>query len=435
MAAEYIAAQFRGAGLEPAGDDGYFQTAKFIFREPNPEGAALSVRGVSDVIRAAPAQLAASCGDSVDVPDTKVVKSNLGDIGKLEASAVKDRVLILEPDTHDTLNIKLVRLLRRDGEEFDTIRTLAPVLVAVLIPEEDMLREVRKPRLLGVENLPPSDPPLIAIWDQGIQRQVESDGSLTASAKCQKHQDRPVPLRNVVGLLRGSDTSLSQTAIVLSAHYDHVGVRPDSEEEDTIYNGANDNASGAAAIIEIAAVLSALPTKPKRSIVVAAFFGEEQGMLGSKYYVRHPVFPLEKTVAGINLEQVGRPWPVDVSKPFKASVTGFEYSDVVRSLQRAASLTGVELQRDERNDDDFFRLSDNISFAEKGVPAHTVCTAFLFPDYHKPGDHWDKLDYDNMAVITRMIALGTLIVADSTDSPMWREENPRTEKYRKAIRQ
>jgi hypothetical protein len=420
VAAEYIAAQFRRAGLEPAGDEGYFQNAKFILREPNSEGAVLRVVGETEIVQLAQAQLVASCPDPTDVPATPALKSTLGNLGKLDGQEVKNKVLIVETRHPDQV-----------PRAFDRIRTLEPVLVVLPVSEQAMLEAARRPMIVDAENVLPANPPLIVVADQGIAQQVGRGGEMTISAKCGPQHERPVRLRNVVGLLRGSDPSLNETAIVVSAHYDHVGVAV-TGEGDPIFNGANDDASGTAAVMEIASVLSTLSPKPKRSIIFAAFFGEERGMLGSRYYVRHPAISLEKTVADINLEQVGRPWPVDVPKRFRAWVTGFEYSEVVGALQHAAKLTGVELQRDQQNDDDFFPASDNISFAEKGVPAHTVCTSFFFPDYHKPGDHWDKLDYDNMAVITRMIALGALIVADSSQPPKWREGNPRTEKYRKA---
>ena len=117
--------------------------------------------------------------------------------------------------------------------------------------------------------------------------------------------ERPVRIRNVIAILRGSDPALKDTYVLVTAHYDHLGVRPDLPG-DNIYNGANDDGSGTVSVIELASALATLKERPKRSLVFMTFFGEEKGLRGSRYYGRHPVFPIEQTVADVNLEQVGR---------------------------------------------------------------------------------------------------------------------------------
>src|SRR5262249_5036012 len=136
----------------------------------------------------------------------------------------------------------------------------------------------------------------------------------------------PAKIRNVIGLLRGSDPVLSDTYVMLSAHYDHVGMT--DAGEDRIFNGANDDASGVASLIEIASSLSALPSHPKRSILFVAFFGEELGLIGSQFYAKHPLVPLEKTIADLNLEQVGRTDATNGDMTGTASITGFDFSDL-----------------------------------------------------------------------------------------------------------
>ena len=132
-------------------------------------------------------------------------------------------------------------------------------------------------------------------------------------------------LRNVIGILPGSDPALKDTCLILSAHYDHLGVRAGGEG-DRIFNGANDNASSTASLIEIANALAALPERPKRTIVFLAMFGEEIGEIGSLYYVNHPMFPLAKTVADINLEQLGRTDGSDGPKLLQFNMTGFDFT-------------------------------------------------------------------------------------------------------------
>ena len=139
--------------------------------------------------------------------------------------------------------------------------------------------------------------------------------------------EKPVKLRNVVGLLRGSDPALQDSYVLVTAHYDHVGSDP-SREADPIFNGANDDGSGTVSVIELASALSRLNPRPKRSLVFMTVFAEEKGLLGSRYYARHPVFPLEKTVANINLEVLGRTDGPDGGYKNKAALTGFEYSNL-----------------------------------------------------------------------------------------------------------
>lgn len=230
--------------------------------------------------------------------------------------------------------------------------------------------------------------------------------------------------RNVAGVLRGSDPVLKDTCVLVSAHYDHLGAHGDR-----IYNGANDDASGTAAVIEMAAAFARLRERPKRSILFVAFFGEEKGLLGSRHYVAHPLFPIEKTVAGINLEQIGR--TDDVAGPLflTAYVTGFDYSDVGAILQKAGALTGVTIAKHEKDNDKYFSLSDNRPLAEAGIPAHTVSVGYIYPDYHRPGDHWEKLDYANMEKIVRGVAAGVLTIAACDEAPHWNMGIPQARVY------
>ncbi len=165
------------------------------------------------------------------------------------------------------------------------------------------------------------------------------------------------------------------------------------------------------------------------------FFGEEKGLLGSRYYGRHPVVPIERTVAQINLEQVGRTDDSEGPQVSTASVTGFDYSDVGEILRAAGERVGVGVYKHERNSDAYFGRSDNQSLADRGVPAHTLGVAFEFPDYHGLEDEWEKIDYANMEKVDRAVALAALSIADNPRAPAWNEANPKTAPYVKAWRE
>jgi hypothetical protein len=224
--------------------------------------------------------------------------------------------------------------------------------------------------------------------------------------------------RNVVAVLPGSDPQLRSTYVLVTAHYDHVGTKP-SAEPDRIYNGANDNASGVASLIETADALTASEARPLRTVVFIAYYGEEQGMLGSTFYATNPIFPIESTVAQINLEQTGRTDDREGANVRTLNVTGFDYSEVPQILSEAAAATGVQVVKREKWSDLAFKRSDNEVLAKRGVPAHTVSVSYMFPDYHRVSDEWQKLDYPNMAAVTEAIAAGVAAIANRTEPPRW----------------
>jgi Peptidase family M28 len=253
------------------------------------------------------------------------------------------------------------------------------------------------------------------------------DGFFQTASVTLRGADKPITARNVIGVLRGTDPALKDTYVLVTAHYDHLGIRPG--EGDTIYNGANDDGSGTVSVIELASALASMKQRPRRSIVFMTFFGEEKGLLGSRYYGQHPVFPLAKTVADLNLEQVGRSDSNEGPQLNNASMTGFDFSDVGEIFKAAGLLTGITIYKHPRNSDAFFSRSDNQALADQGVPAHTLCVAYVYPDYHKPSDHWDKIDYENMVKVDRCVAVGLLMIANNAQAPRWNDANPKAARY------
>ncbi len=245
----------------------------------------------------------------------------------------------------------------------------------------------------------------------------------------QKEETLSFTTSNVIGILRGSDPVLKDTYVLVTAHYDHIGISNGMAGTDVINNGANDDGSGTVSVIELATALASMKTRPKRSLVFMTVFGEERGLLGSRYYGKHPIFPLEKTVADVNLEHIGRTDDSEGDKSNTATLTGFDFSDMGPIFKKAGELTGVNVYKHEKNSDSFFGRSDNQALADAGVPAHTLCVAFIFPDYHKVGDHWDKVNYPNLAKTNRMVALALMMIANNSEAPKWNTENPKTTRY------
>jgi len=210
---------------------------------------------------------------------------------------------------------------------------------------------------------------------------------------------------NVVGIIPGSDRRLRNEHVLLTAHYDHVGIGT-AVAGDSIFNGADDDASGVVAILEIARMLKAGPP-PKRTVVIAAVTGEEVGLLGTNWYIRHPRFPLDQMAANLNIEMIGRPDSL-AGGPGKTWLTGFERSTLGEQL----AAQGIPIVPDPRPTQNFFMRSDNIAFAYQGIVAHTISTFNLHGDYHRPSDQIERLDLVHMDQVIRAAEKATRILSD-----------------------
>lgn len=422
VAAEYIASAFRRAGLTPAGDDGYFQTAGFETVTPVIDGLELSLEVEGTVLKADKSAVALQEPVALDLNRAPVVKIQLGDsagLDSLTAEQVRGKVLLGELKDEGAAAYGAVRRL------YGVLAKLEPSLV--IIVRKNAAGTVMRERLRETSSSA-SRIPILVVWDPAFRSAVTGAREAGISAHIPAPAMQAAKLRNVIGIQRGSDPALKDTYLVVSAHYDHLGVRG-AGAGDHIYNGANDDASGTAAVIESARALALLPEKPKRSVVYIAFFGEEAGELGSKYYCRHPVFPLAATIADINLEQLGRTDDLEGTRLLQFNLTGFDYTDLAVIFQKAAAGSGVKVVKHEKNSDLFFAASDNAAFAELGIPSTTISVAYIFPDYHKPGDEWPKINYENMAEVSSAIALGISQLADSATIPRWNADNPKTARY------
>ncbi|HEY7911043.1 MAG TPA: M28 family peptidase [Blastocatellia bacterium] len=442
MAAHYIAAQFRRAGLEPAGDDGYFQTASWKLARQDMDEFSLKFQEFSGSINIPKKHVTLGADRAVSLAGAPLLKVDYKDsarIASLTPAEVEGRVVITEmPEPRSVAQTERASAMR--GRR-DFVQKMEDAKAALIISIDRTRREgsgAGPGRLISPEfpsYYAPSQVSVITVHDARVVEAYDKAGAGELASRVSVNVpapvEHPVKLRNVIGVLRGSDPALKDTYVLLTAHYDHLGARA-SEPGDNIYNGANDNGSGTVSVIEIASALARLGKRPRRSIVFIALFGEEKGLLGARHYGTHPVFPLEKTVAMINLEQVGRTDSNEGPQLSNASLTGFDFSTVSTFMKAAGEATGVSVYKHERNSDAFFARSDNVALAALGVPAHTVTVSYVYSDYHGVGDHWEKIDYDNMAKVNRMIALGLILIADSREEPRWNESNPKTGPYVKA---
>ncbi len=440
-AAQWVADQFASFGLEPAGDDGWFQRYPYPAVGLDADGIELQAAGGethtfgyrTDFF----AQAGTSTGQAVGL---LYVGESLP-----EGAEVADRAVVVRLHGMPEEGRRGVRLDRQArGTVYQTMNAATEAgAAAVLFVLDPEVSEQDVAALAASEEAPSraygglqddgTPPAFFLRHDAGrrLFRMAALDGAaiLTDGAP-----DRPVPLAgvtavaaaprrvmdhatapNVVGILRGSDPSLRDTYVVLSAHMDHVGVgRPDASG-DSIYNGADDDASGTSVMVEVAQALASMPTPPRRSVLFIAVSGEEKGLLGSRWFADHPTVPIESMVADVNLDMVGR------NAPDSIVVIGQEYSSMGPLVQRIAAdrpELGLTVSEDLWPEQRFFFRSDHFNFAAKEIPA-LFFFAGTHEDYHRPSDEVDTIDTDKAARVGRLVFYLTHAIAESDVPPEW----------------
>jgi peptidase M28-like protein len=241
------------------------------------------------------------------------------------------------------------------------------------------------------------------------------DGGYVQQVPLKRKESISQPVRtytwNAVGRLPGRS---GKRIILLSAHIDHLGSRGDKPNaaNDQIFNGADDDASGAVAVLALMEALARGP-RLRQTIVFALFGSEETGGNGSRYFAEKPVVPLTDIAANLQFEMIGRP---DAKLPPRTLwLTGYERSTLGPALARH----GAKLVQDPHPEQKFFERSDNIEFARRGVVAHTVSSYGLHTDYHTPDDEIDRIDFQHMTTAIRSMLEPIRWLANSDFVPQW----------------
>jgi hypothetical protein len=222
---------------------------------------------------------------------------------------------------------------------------------------------------------------------------------------------------NTVGILEGSDPQLKNEYVVFSAHMDHIGITPG--QADSINNGADDDASGTAGVIELAEAFSRPGARPKRSLIILTVSGEEKGLWGSNYFATHPPVPLKQIVADINIDMIGRNWADTIV------AIGKEHSDLGATLERVNAahpelrMTAID---DRWPQERFYFRSDHYNFARKGVPILFFFNG-VHEDYHEVSDSPEKIDSGKEARILKLLYFLGQEVANAPKRPEWKPES------------
>jgi hypothetical protein len=438
--AQWIADQYAAFGLEPAGEDGtFFQRYQFPLRALDTTGVHFgTVVAGENVMLAYAEDYYVSAATPFE--DRAMGHGSLVWVGRLEdgswpsVEAARGQVMVVSlPGAYDRdWRIASGQALRSAQEAG------ARALVVVLGEDFPEIAFKRLAELAGAPSRSLVDPDEIPVFyvrpaaaeavfarggvDLGSLL-AEAGASLTVpgveahfSADAVVVEDATAP--NVVAMLRGSDPALADTYVVFSAHMDHVGVGTANAAGDSIYNGADDDASGTSALVEMAQAFSLLDEAPRRSLVFLNVSGEEKGLLGSRWFTEHPTIPIDRVVANVNMDMIAR------NAPDSIVVIGQEYSSLGPLLQRVAAEhpeLGLTVSEDLWPEERFFFRSDHFNFARLEIPA-LFFFAGVHEDYHQPSDEIDTLDLDKAARVARLAFWTAHAIADSPQAPTWTEQ-------------
>lgn len=398
-AADYAVERFRRAGLRPGAGDSYFHVTKVPASRVPTEGIEFKERQGESIKDFG---LLGAGEAEVNFTGTLTVV----DIKSEEVSLEKPGPVISDWAT-ETNSPRIINQIVRATNRWRQAGATAIVLrVDADSPLIEMACELQsQSRPLDVKNK--FNVPVLLVpndwqWKQAVEYQltIPANGPVEAEA------------RNVIGILPGSDPELSKEFIVYSAHLDHIGVR--ATGDDRIFNGADDNATGVTTVLSLADAFGALPERPKRSLVFLLFWGEERGLLGSRAFVKTPSIPLDKIVANINIEMVGRPEEGAYGKTW---VTGWDKSDLGSLMNETSQAVGVDIFEHPRFSAMLYGSSDNQAFVEAGVIAHSFSAGSLHEDYHQVSDEWEKLNFPHMIKVIQGLFAGSWRLVQGTATP------------------
>lgn len=403
VAANFVAERFRKAGLEGTGPDGsFFQTAE-LFRTSAPISKALMSVGSE---KAVPLTVFTGINDEIKV--SGVVCDDAAK-DKSVTPAEKPSIVVIDelplpPQAADNPIAALVTYVRRT---LPLVRQGAKV-VLVRVADDSVLFDAAVTLQQQPVSIPQQFEPQCAIVLISKTQRLDGEVSLAIPANVRQ----AVPVHNVVGVLRGSDPEAAKQALIISAHLDHIG--PANRGDDKVNNGADDNASGVTAVLTLADAIGALKERPQRSVIFMTFWGEEKGLLGSKYFAEHPLWKLDEIVCNINLEMIGRP---EENAEGKAWGTGWPHSTLGPQMAIGAMRADVTIFHHKQFSEMLYARSDNASFVAKGVIAHSFSAGSLHDDYHQPTDEVEKLNIPHMTKVIQGLFAAILPIARGELTP------------------
>lgn len=429
IAAAYLAAQYAAYGLQtPPGQDNYYQRVPFEATTP-PQTAMLTI----DKSAYTQGEDLLLMTGNLPKTKTKVVFANYGwadeDSGTndYEDLDVEGKIVIVLPGTPEGKDPNTVfnamGTKRKLAKENGAIALIE--LFRLQFPWSFFKSYFNKETLTLAEEDATSQDDFVYGWlkekQESTIKDLQEGKSTKAVIESAGYDSRRIYSNNVMGIIEGSDPALKEEYVLLSAHFDHVGTGKQGggpfTAQDSIFNGARDNAMGTTSLLAAVQALSEQP--PRRSVIVLAVTGEEIGLLGSRYYVENPLVPLDKTVFNMNADGAGYN---DVTY---ISAFGYGRTGTDQSIDAAANIFGLDVLPNPIPEQGIFDRSDNASFAKAGIPALSLSpgtTAFdeqVSKYYHQVSDNPDTIDFDYLHKYASAFVRTARLIANMKNRPMW----------------
>ncbi|MFD1315663.1 M28 family peptidase [Namhaeicola litoreus] len=414
IAAAYLANAFRSYGVEPGDkENGYYQNVPF---EKTSRAKSQSINLNDEILN-----------DLILFDKTNInfkgeaIYVGFGLSDDYKNKNVNGKIVLLEAGSSEKNEVRSALRFRK--EKTKLAKENGALGIIELISAEDEMwsrldHNFNDEQLVMKSDLPNDD--LLYIWlrkPEGKNVFYDNQKANPVHIKMDGISKEIIHSKNVIGIVKGTDEKLKNEFVIYSAHYDHNGVGKPNGTKDSIYNGARDNAVGTVTVLSAAENIAKFPTK--RSALFILFTGEEMGLLGSKWYVEHPVVPLNQSVFCFNSDNGGYN---DISK---ATIIGLNRTSSAKHIVGAAKTFGLTAIDDPAAEQGLFDRSDNVSFAAKGIPAPTYSMGFTSFDeeinkyYHQVTDHPESLNYDYLEKFFKSYVLSCRLIANDPETPFW----------------
>ncbi len=422
IAASYLANAFRSYGVKPNPKTGTFYQDVTLKRVSPPNEVAIEINGqqIKDYALVDPSTI---------TTNADAVYLNYGLENDYKGKNVKGKVIIIKSGSLDAKDARAAYGLRGKKQELAEAHDVAAIIE--LIDTDDNMwgfihHNFNESKLMVADNEineadKNDDKQTAHLWvldkNHDMATELSTIKRISSKIVIGEKQEEMVISQNVIGVVEGTDSKLKEEFIIYSGHYDHVGIGTPDETGDTIYNGARDNAVGTTTVLSMAENLAKYPTK--RSALFILFTGEEKGLLGSEFYVEHPVLPLEQMVYCFNSDNAG------YNDTSLVTIVGLSRTTAAQHIKDAATAFGLTATDDPAPEQGLFDRSDNVHFAKKGIPAPTFSLGFtafngdVTKYYHRPGDEADTLDYDYLLKFFRAYILSGRHIANDPKTPVW----------------
>ena len=413
LAYTFIADQLKKAGAMPIeGADGYFQNIPFRLSTP-PRSGSVKIGGIEF-----------TQGKNMLVLDGKsfsgtyeIVDLGFGMPEDFAGKDVKGKIVITNAGAPNKLSPNQLFSEGRDKSARAKEAGAIALIERFNIPSVpwQMISGFLNRTQMSVDQGSVSDLPYI--WIEDVKNQMTGEKVKSAEVAVEGKVNSAVEGKNVIAWIEGTDPELKNEFIMLSAHYDHVGVGTPDAEGDSIYNGARDNAVGTVAVINAAKFFAKNP--PKRSVLLALWTAEEKGLLGSGYFSNNPLIPLNQIIYNLNIDNAG------YNDTSIITVIGLGRTSADFMIEEAVADFGLTAKADPSPEQGLYDRSDNVNFARKGIPAPSFTLGFTaFDDkinqyYHKAADEVESFDLEYAQIYWKSYILSAQKIANWDQTPTW----------------